>query len=42
MSQGNFLFDDNYFENFTDIIPNEKKEKFFDLEEVEVYKLIFN
>ena len=42
MSQGNFFFDDNHFENFADIIPNEKKEKFFDLEEVEVYKIIFN
>ena len=42
MSQGNFLFNDDCFENLTEIIPNEGKEKFFDLEEVEVYKIIFN
>ena len=41
MSQGNFLFNDDCFENLTEIIPIQGKEKFFDLEEVEVYKIIF-
>ena len=41
MSQGNFIFDENYYENFASIIPNEKKERFFDLEEVEIYKITF-
>ncbi len=42
MSQGEFCYyneDDNYFNNFEEIIPNEKKDKFFDLDEVEVYKI---
>ena len=42
MSQGNFLFNADFFENLTEIIPNQGREKFFDLEEVEVYKIIFN
>ena len=42
MSQGNFLFNDEYFENLTEIIPNQGKEKNFGLEEVEVYQIIFN
>jgi len=29
------------FENYNDIIPNEGKDRFFDVEEVEVYKIIF-
>ena len=43
MSQGEFLYfsDINkiYFENFNEIIPNDKKNRFFDVEEVEVYKI---
>ena len=43
MTQGEFLYysdiNDIYFENFNKIIPNDKKNRFFDVEEVEVYKI---
>ena len=40
MSQGDYQYSNsNYFENYNDIIPNEKKNRSFDVEEVEVYKI---
>ena len=44
MSKGKFLYkkSDFYFKNINDIIPNESKDKCFDVEEVEVYKIIKN
>ena len=46
MSQGQFLYkqreEDLYFEDINEIIPNEKKDRFFSVKEVEVYKLTFN
>ena len=43
MSQGEFIFNSNInFNNFNEIIPNEKKDRFFDVEETEVFKIIFN
>ena len=45
MSQGEFLYKtkekDIFFENFNEIIPNNGKDRFFDVEEVEVYKILF-
>ena len=46
MSQGQFLYKENpgdtYFEGINEIIPNENKDRFFNVKEVEVYKLTFN
>ena len=44
MNQGKFLYyeKDIHFEDFNSIIPNEGKDKYFEIEEVEVYKIIFN
>lgn len=45
MNNGNFLYrigDDIYFENINDIIPNDKKDRNFKVEEVEIYKISFN
>ena len=46
LTQGEFLYrekiDEIYFENINDIIPNENKDRFFKVEEIEVYKLSFN
>jgi len=40
MTQGEFLYhNDIYFENFNEIIHNNKKDRFFNVEEVEVYKI---
>ena len=42
MSQGYFLYSTTlYFEKFNEIIPNEKKDRFFDVDEVEIYNIIF-
>ena len=42
MSQGYFYYSKNlYFENFNEIIPNEGKDKYFDVEEVEIYNILF-
>ena len=42
MSQGYFLYSTTlYFENFNQIIPNEGKDRLFDVEEVEIYNIIF-
>ena len=40
MSQGELLYSRNYFEDYNKIIPN-NGDKFFDVEEVEVYKISF-
>ena len=45
MSQGEFLYyskDRTIFNDFNKIIPNEGKDRFFDVEEVEVYKIVIN
>ena len=44
MSQGEFLYKENdiYFNNFNEIISNDKDNKFFDLDEVEIYKIYNN
>ena len=39
MTQGEFLYNDIYFENFNEIIPNENKNRFFNVDEVEIYKI---
>ena len=41
LSQGNFHIRSNdiYIDNFNEIIPNEGKERVFDVEEVEIYKV---
>ena len=42
MSQGFFLYSTTlYFENFNEIIPNEGKDRYFDVEEVEIYNILF-
>ena len=43
MSQGEFLYykEKSYFNDFNEIIPNDNKERFFDVDEVEIYKIIF-
>ena len=44
MKKGKFLYregDDVFFEKFNEIIPNEKKDKYFNVEETEVYKITF-
>ena len=44
MSQGRFAYKFNetelIFQDFNEIIPNERKSKFFDVEEVEIYKIM--
>ena len=43
MTQGEFrIRNDTYIDNYNEIIPNEGKDKFFDIEEVEVFKVEFN
>ena len=43
MSQGEFMYyKDTTFIDFNNIIKNERKDRFFDVQEIEVYKLIFN
>ena len=39
MTQAEFNYDTNYFKDFNEIIPIEKTNRFFDVEEVEVYKI---
>ena len=44
MSQVKFFYkstEKSSFENYNDIIPNEGKDRFIDVEEVEIYKIIF-
>ena len=43
MTQGEFIYNvfDIKFESFNEIIPHEKKSRFFNVDEVEVYKMIF-
>ena len=42
MSQGYFLFSTTlYFENFNAILPNDGRDRFFDVDEVEIYKIVF-
>ena len=42
MSQGDIQYTrENYFENYYDIIPNTKKNRTFDVEELEVFKISF-
>ena len=43
MSQGYFMYSKSlYFENFNEIIPNEGKDKLFDVKEVEIYNILFD
>ena len=45
MNNGRFVYkkrDDTFFENINDIIPNEKKDRYFNIEEVEIYKISFD
>ena len=45
MSQGEFVFsrtDYEFYGNINDIIPNEGKNRFFEVEEVEIFKLNFD
>ena len=39
MTQGEFLYYNYYFEDIYEIIPHEKNDRFFDVEEVEIYKI---
>ena len=42
MSQGYFLYSTTlYYENFNEIIPNDAKDRFFDVSEVEIYNILF-
>ena len=45
MSQGRFAYKsdekDHHFKDINEIIPNERENKFFDVEEVDLYKIIF-
>ena len=44
MSEGEFIYNRigwEFYGNIDDIIPNKGKSRFFDVEEVEIYKLIF-
>jgi len=44
LSQGYFYYHDNNsmcFENYDEIIPNEKKDRLFDVKEVEIYQINF-
>ena len=42
-TKGEFLFrnEETYFEDFNEIIPHENKDRFFNVKEVEVYKITF-
>ena len=42
LTQGIFYYriDDESYENYNEIIPNDKKDTFFDVKEVEIYKII--
>ena len=44
MENGKFLYreTDIYFENINEIIPHEKKDRIFNVEEAEIYKITFN
>ena len=43
MSQGYFSYNPNsVIEKYEEIIPNEKKSRYFDVEEVGVYQIVFN
>jgi len=44
MNNGRFVYkrNDTFFENINDIIPNEKKDRYFNIEEVEIYKISFD
>ena len=43
MSEGQILYrGDTYFKDIYEIIPNDKKDTFFEAEEVEIYKIINN
>ena len=44
MNNGKFLYRETeiYFENINEIIPHEKKDKIFNVEEAEIYKITFN
>ena len=43
MTQGEYqVRNDIYINNFNEIIPNEGKNRFFDVEEVEVFKIELN
>ena len=43
MSQGEFQYTSSpYYNDYNEIIPNEKKNRYFEVEEVEVYRIIFN
>ena len=42
LSQGYYYYrnkNEEYFENYDELIPNDKKEVFFDVKEVEIYKI---
>jgi len=42
LTQGKFLYrskDNEYYDNYNEIIPNEKKNMYFDVKEVEIYKI---
>ena len=39
MTQAEFLYCNDCFEDFYDIIPNSNEDRFFNVEEVEVYKI---
>ena len=42
MSQGDFQYTDiSRFEDHNKVIPNEGKTRYFDVEEVEIYKIFF-
>ena len=42
MNQGEYQFSSsNYFKDYNDIIPNDGKGKFFDVKEVEIYKISY-
>ena len=42
MSQAYFLYSTTlYFENFNAILPNDGRDRFFDVDEVEIYKIVF-
>ena len=42
MSQGNYVVGNSCFENYNRLIHNEGKDRFFDVEEVEIFKIISN
>ena len=43
MSKGDYQYGSgDYFENYNEIIPNEKNTKTFNVEEVEIFKILFD